>query len=726
MYARSGSEPSADVEFLTSTTIRFRAAGGCGYSPAVSTNRLLLRIGIAVVGAGIALGTGQGVAAAETDASGGGASATSESSQSSPDSPSNPASVSESPKTDAPIDAKESAADKDSTGEPPKDVDKPTTTVSASTVTVRRDDPVDKVATESSLPSTHVTAPDTQPAVKTDTEPVAAEPVAAPDQPSAVVEAPATAVETTASADPQPAESVAPAAATLRSAAAPVERAPRQPGPLATVVFSLLSAFGLLPPAPAVPANVVGVPAQPVPGTSSNLGVTGVKVGRSDVQIPVGSATYTAAADWYFPTQADGTVQAQGVMWLQHGFLGSKSWYSALAQELAQETNSVVVVPNIPSFGFFTCAGCSLNTVAMQQGVADLFADPNRVALTNSAGAAGYQGVLPDKFILTGHSAGGGLAAAAGGFYTDAVKPEDNDLLGVVMYDGVSSNGTFAPALASLRAAGIPLYQIAAPPQAWNANGQTTNDLVTLSPGQFVGAVLANGSHVDSLIGGSPIIDFFSQLFVKRSPPGNTDAVYTFATGWVNDMYAGRGPANPLYGIYGAPDQYIVLGQTAAVVLGPPPVVDVKQYLGTWYELGSVRQFFSIGLVNTTAEYTLNPDGSIRVENSGNYFFSNGPKITIVGAALPVDPDNNKLNVAFFGPVSATPPGNYWIVDLAPDYSWAIVSDSRGSSGFLLSRTRTVSDELYQELLNRASVKGVNRLIIRTRQPAAETSTVSV
>ena len=71
------------------------------------------------------------------------------------------------------------------------------------------------------------------------------------------------------------------------------------------------------------------------------------------------------------------------------------------------------------------------------------------------------------------------------------------------MFDGVSSNGTFADALAELgRRLNIPVYQIAAPPQAWNANGQTTNDLVTLRPGQFVGDVLVDGSHVDSLIGG--------------------------------------------------------------------------------------------------------------------------------------------------------------------------------------------------------------------------------
>ncbi|MET0318721.1 MAG: lipocalin family protein, partial [Rhodococcus fascians] len=58
-------------------------------------------------------------------------------------------------------------------------------------------------------------------------------------------------------------------------------------------------------------------------------------------------------------------------------------------------------------------------------------------------------------------------------------------------------------------------------------------------------------------------------------------------------------------------------------------------------------------------------------------------------------------------------------VDLAPDYGWAIVSDPTGNTGFLLSRTRTVSDELYQELLNRASVRGVKGWITVTPQPAA-------
>jgi len=449
--------------------------------------------------------------------------------------------------------------------------------------------------------------------------------------------------------------------------------------------------------------------------------VTGVQTGHAKLTIPVGPNGHVTSADWYFPTEAEGAVDATGVIWLQHGFLGDKAFYSTLAKTLSGQTNSIVVAPNVASFPL-ACAGCWLNGEPMRQAVATMFLG-DRESLNSSATAAGYLGVLPEEFVLSGHSAGGGFAAAAGGYY--AVDPDNDDSLrGVVMFDGFAFSGTVPDALDRLDTQDIPVYQVAAPPQLWNFFGATTKELVAARPDQFVGATLAGGSHVDSLLGGNPIVDFFAQLATGFSPSGNTEAVYTLAAGWINDLYRGLGPTDG-DGIYGAPGQYIVMGDTAAVVLGQPPVVDLKDYLGSWYEVGSVKQLFSIGLVNTKAAYSLNPEGSIKVENSGNYFFNGGPRSTIVGSALPVDPDNNKLNVSFFGRPSADRPGNYWIVDLANDYSgpngWAIVSDPTASTGFLLSRNPVVSADLYRELLDRASVKGVRGRITPTRQPGAPT-----
>lgn len=163
--------------------------------------------------------------------------------------------------------------------------------------------------------------------------------------------------------------------------------------------------------------------------------------------------------------------------------------------------------------------------------------------------------------------------------------------------------------------------------------------------------------------------------------------------------------------------------RTRSVARRQPPVtvpsVDVDEYTGTWYEVGSVKQFFSIGLVNTTAQYSLTPDGTVKVVNSGNYFFNKGPKSTINGTASPVDATNAKLNVKFFGPPSAKAPGNYWIVDLDADYQYAIVTDPTGFSGFILSRTPIVTDEQYKALVAQAKASGVRGLITKTRQPGA-------
>lgn len=144
--------------------------------------------------------------------------------------------------------------------------------------------------------------------------------------------------------------------------------------------------------------------------------------------------------------------------------------------------------------------------------------------------------------------------------------------------------------------------------------------------------------------------------------------------------------------------------------------VDPAQFAGTYYEQGSVKQFFSIGLVNTKAVYSLNPDGTIRVENSGNYFFNRGPRSSIVGAAVPVNADNTALNVGFGGTPSANPPGNYTILAYAPDYSWVIVSDPSGNSGYILTRDKNISPEQYQELLTRARALGVRGNITPTTQ----------
>jgi lipocalin len=508
---------------------------------------------------------------------------------------------------------------------------------------------------------------------------------------------------------------------------------------LTTVIDAVGGLFGFsILPTPANTGSNGLDPEQPVARPVYSNGVTGVRTGTAVLDIPCGDNGYAAPATWYFPTQADGTVAPNGVVWLQHGFLGFNPWYSDMAQTLAQETNSIVVAPTIFWFDTPLCPGCYLGGEAMREAAASMFSG-SRSALTVSANAAGLQGPLPEKFVLTGHSAGGNFATAVGALITETDQADN--LLGVVMFDGVSRAPLFTDSLEALDAAQIPDYQISAPPQQWNAWDVTTESMVATYPDRFNGLQIIDGSHTDVIAGDSlfaQLAEFLSAIVVRPSPPGAKAAVRTLATGWINDIYAGNttystNPAHPLYGVYGPEgggpqdysggDQDVVMGDATASTLPSPPPVTVdaglpptENYLGTWYEQGSVRQFFSIGLVNTKAQYGLNPDGSIRVENSGYYFSPNGLKSTIVGSAVPVNASNTRLNVGFFGRPNAAEPGNYWILDYAPDYSWAIVSDPSRLSGYLLTRDQIISDTAYDQLVDRAKQLGVRGLILRTRQ----------
>jgi hypothetical protein len=85
--------------------------------------------------------------------------------------------------------------------------------------------------------------------------------------------------------------------------------------------------------------------------------------------------------------------------------------------------------------------GISLFGAQTQQAVGSLFLG-GRTEPNASANQAGYHGTLPQDFVMTGHSAGGGLVALAAGDYAADLGANPNHLLGVVMLDGVASDSS--------------------------------------------------------------------------------------------------------------------------------------------------------------------------------------------------------------------------------------------------------------------------------------------
>lgn len=130
------------------------------------------------------------------------------------------------------------------------------------------------------------------------------------------------------------------------------------------------------------------------------------------------------------------------------------------------------------------------------------------------------------------------------------------------------------------------------------------------------------------------------------------------------------------------------------------PHVDLKRYLGKWYDIASFPQSFQKGCSCTTAEYSLNDDGSIKVVNSCN---KDGKLKVSKGKASVVDKETNaKLSVTFFWPFK----GKYWIIDLADDYSYAVVGHPNRKYLWILSRTRQINPEVYEGILSRIRANG--------------------
>ena len=137
------------------------------------------------------------------------------------------------------------------------------------------------------------------------------------------------------------------------------------------------------------------------------------------------------------------------------------------------------------------------------------------------------------------------------------------------------------------------------------------------------------------------------------------------------------------------------------------PHVELKKYLGKWYEIAHLPARFQEGCTDTTATYTLSEDGSISVLNE---CIRNGKVKQAKGKAKVVDKTSGaKLKVTFFWPFY----GDYWIINLGKDYEYAVVGTPNRKYLWILSRTPQIDDKLFSQLIESAKSKGfdVNNLI---------------
>ena len=136
--------------------------------------------------------------------------------------------------------------------------------------------------------------------------------------------------------------------------------------------------------------------------------------------------------------------------------------------------------------------------------------------------------------------------------------------------------------------------------------------------------------------------------------------------------------------------------------------LDVESFMGQWYEIARYEHRFERGMTHVTAEYTLLPDGKIQVVNRG---LKDGKPKEIVGKARRPNPVEypGRLEVSFFLWFYS----DYYVLEVAPDYSYAVVGSSSDKYLWILCRTPQMPKYTLEHILSNLRTRGydLSRLV---------------
>ena len=171
----------------------------------------------------------------------------------------------------------------------------------------------------------------------------------------------------------------------------------------------------------------------------------------------------------------------------------------------------------------------------------------------------------------------------------------------------------------------------------------------------------------------------------------------------------------------------LVLAMAGGQSNGTPPrtveSVDLRAYAGTYYEIARFPNRFQTQCAgDVTATYALRADGRIDVINRCRT--SAGTMTEARGIAKRADQDASgaKLKVRFAPAILSFIPsvwGDYWILGLAEDYSWAVVGSPDRNYLWILARTAMLDTRSFDTAVAVAAANSfdVSRLV-RTNHAA--------
>lgn len=136
---------------------------------------------------------------------------------------------------------------------------------------------------------------------------------------------------------------------------------------------------------------------------------------------------------------------------------------------------------------------------------------------------------------------------------------------------------------------------------------------------------------------------------------------------------------------------------SAAEASNEGAAIDLQRFMGTWYVIGRVPNFIERGHVASVNEYALREDNKVAI--TYRYRDGFGEPLQELRARASVDPDsgNHGWRTWFYRVV----PTHSRVLEVAPDYSWALIGYPGREMAWIFSRTQDMDKALYKDLAER-------------------------
>lgn len=130
------------------------------------------------------------------------------------------------------------------------------------------------------------------------------------------------------------------------------------------------------------------------------------------------------------------------------------------------------------------------------------------------------------------------------------------------------------------------------------------------------------------------------------------------------------------------------------------PTLDIRRFMGRWYEIARYEHRFEKGMTHVSATYTLSGNGKIEVLNEG---LKEGKHKQIKGRAKQPNPqDPGKLKVSFFLWFYS----DYYVLYIDPEYRYLLVGSSSDKYLWIMSREKSLAKETLDQLIDKLRVRG--------------------